>query len=395
MVQRLLRIGGPVLVVALGLVTPILVTAAPSPASADMVVEGCTIVSNPTPTNFTNCPGANFGGANLTSLNLSYANLAGAQFATCTNGVIGGAQGTCAVADLDFANLTHANLAGTSFVACAVLIFPAGICANSGFPGANLTQANLSSAILSTCQFIRLLSCSAASVSSATLTGADLSGADAFLNDFGGDQMGGANLAGANLGGADLTDANLTGANLHGTLFASTLPIANSPISATLTGANLTGTLLVPSNQTVTAANQAGAVVTWPTPESLPGATPGTCTPQSGSTFPVGATTVTCTVFDNQGDQATGTFTVTVHGAAEQLANLQQAVAGVGPGNVLSTTVAVARYLLAFNNVPATCFTLKVFVLEVDFLTFFKSVSPGTATQLIASAEHIESVLGC
>jgi uncharacterized protein YjbI with pentapeptide repeats len=53
-------------------------------------------------------------------------------------------------------------------------------------------------------------------------------------------------------------------------------------------------------------------VVTWPTPQSLPGATPGTCTPSSGSTYPVGTTTVTCQVLDDQGDVASGTFTVTV-----------------------------------------------------------------------------------
>ena len=36
------------------------------------------------------------------------------------------------------------------------------------------------------------------------------------------------------------------------------------------------------------------------------------CTPASGSTFPVGTTTVTCTATDSVGDSATGTFTVTV-----------------------------------------------------------------------------------
>jgi hypothetical protein len=54
-------------------------------------------------------------------------------------------------------------------------------------------------------------------------------------------------------------------------------------------------------------------VVTWSTPLSLPGATPGTCTRSSGSTFSFGATTVTCQVLDDQGDVATGTFTVTVN----------------------------------------------------------------------------------
>lgn len=84
-----------------------------------------------------------------------------------------------------------------------------------------------------------------------------------------------------------------------------------------------------------------------------------------------------------------------VIGPGPIITNLQQAVAGVGPGNLLSTTVAVARFFLAYNDVRATCFTLKVFVLEVDFLTFFHSVPPEIADQLIASANQIENVLDC
>ena len=40
---------------------------------------------------------------------------------------------------------------------------------------------------------------------------------------------------------------------------------------------------------------------------------PVTCTPASGSVFPVGVTTVTCTATDPQGRTSTGTFTVTVN----------------------------------------------------------------------------------
>ena len=50
---------------------------APSPASADTVIDGCTIVSNPTATNFTNCPGVDLTGSDLSGVDLSYADLAG------------------------------------------------------------------------------------------------------------------------------------------------------------------------------------------------------------------------------------------------------------------------------------------------------------------------------
>src|SRR5438105_2472271 len=68
--RRAIALGaGVVLLLAL------MTAAAPSAAFADSVVDGCTIVSNPTATHFTSCPGANLAGANLSGLNLSYADL--------------------------------------------------------------------------------------------------------------------------------------------------------------------------------------------------------------------------------------------------------------------------------------------------------------------------------
>jgi hypothetical protein len=127
----------------------------------------------------------------------------------------------------------------------------------------------------------------------------------------------GSNLSGANLSGASLKSANLSGANLTDADLASTT-LTNANLSganltfATLTNANLTGTILVPSNQSVTATSQAGATVKWSTPPALAGATPGTCTPASGSTFPLFTTTVTCQVLGAFSDIATGTFQVNV-----------------------------------------------------------------------------------
>ena len=75
MTRRLRRLSGTVLLITVAVVAPAVVVTS-SPASADMVVDGCTIVSNPTPTDFTNCPGATLAGADLSGVNLSYANLA-------------------------------------------------------------------------------------------------------------------------------------------------------------------------------------------------------------------------------------------------------------------------------------------------------------------------------
>src|SRR5262249_35114810 len=100
---RLVRVTGAVLVIAVAFVTPVLATS--TPASADTVVDGCTIVSNPTSTNFTNCPGADFTNANLAGVDLSFADLSGAQFAGCADPSV-----VCVGSDLSGANLTDANL---------------------------------------------------------------------------------------------------------------------------------------------------------------------------------------------------------------------------------------------------------------------------------------------
>jgi len=182
---------------------------------------------------------------------------------------------------------------------------------------ANLTQADLSGAVLSANTTegpisIFGLATGSANLSEADLTGADLSTANGRAN-FTGANLAGANMANGNFGAANFTNANLTGATLTGAVMASDVEPFGVTVYATLTGATLTGTVLVPSNQSVTATSPSGTVVTWPTPASIPGATPGPCQPPSGSTFPVGSSEVGCTVIDQNGNQASGTFLVVVN----------------------------------------------------------------------------------
>jgi uncharacterized protein YjbI with pentapeptide repeats len=301
--RRLLRVTGTVLAITVAFVIPVVTTGTSTPASADMVVDGCTIVSNPTPALFTNCPNANFAGADLASVNLSYANLAGAQFAACP--------GTCPAsldANLSSANFSQANLAGAQFVACTA----PGQCASASVRGANLTKANLSSTTLAECVFIDFFACGAADFSDDVMPGANLSFANVQNGIMVGADLAGANLTGTNLGGADLGLADLSGTNLSDAGLSSELPPFGQTVYVSFNGANVTGTLLVPSDQSVTATSQAGAVATWSTPPAITGATPGSCTPASGSTFPLFSTTVTCQVLDHAGDVATGTFRVNV-----------------------------------------------------------------------------------
>ena len=262
MTRRLLQLTGTVLLIGVALVTPAVVVTS-TPASGDTVVNGCTIVSNPTSTNFTNCPGVDLAGANLSGIDLSYANLAGAKFIDCsvpnTN--------PCPEADVRLSNLS----------------------------GADLSIANLSSAALEGTNL------SSANLSSANLTGADLVFCAVFP------PAGSEFCPSASLADATLTGANFTNATLGA---CGTAPGGSSACGAV----NFTGTLLVPADQTVSTTNPNGAVVTWATPPSLPGATPGTCTPASGSTFPVTPNSVICQVLDDHGNAASGSFTVTVNG---------------------------------------------------------------------------------
>jgi uncharacterized protein YjbI with pentapeptide repeats len=246
MVGRLLRVSGSALVIAVAFVTPVWATASATPASADTVIDGCTVVSNPTPTHFTNCAGSDLAGADFSGLNLSYANFAGSTLASCSDP--GEPSASCSAADVSDANLTQADLFGATLVAESGVLQDGMLkdisTAGTEFDGANLSGANLTN--------------------------------DAFVDDF---------IFGT-------VSATMAGANL--------------------TGANFTGSTLVPSTQDVVATSQAGAVVTWSTPPAIPGATPGNCTPASGSTFPLFETTVTCQVLDDNGDVATGTFQVNV-----------------------------------------------------------------------------------
>jgi hypothetical protein len=79
------------------------------------------------------------------------------------------------------------------------------------------------------------------------------------------------------------------------------------------------------SDITVEATSQAGAEVTF-TPvaiDDVDGTIPATCTPASGSTFPLGSTTVQCTATDSHGNTAEGSFEVNVtDGTAPHIATV-------------------------------------------------------------------------
>ena len=72
--------------------------------------------------------------------------------------------------------------------------------------------------------------------------------------------------------------------------------------------------LELPANPTVRATGPSGAIVTFAATATdlVDGSDRVTCTPASGSTFPIGRTTVDCSASDAAGNGAAGHFTVTV-----------------------------------------------------------------------------------
>ena len=103
-----------------------------------------------------------------------------------------------------------------------------------------------------------------------------------------------------------------------------------------------------PPNQTLTATSAAGAVAAYTTPTATDvkdGTDPVTCTPASGSTFPIATTTVTCTSTNSSSMTTTHTFTVTVLDAPPSFA---------APANITTTATGAAGATATYTTPTAT-----------------------------------------
>ena len=79
---------------------------------------------------------------------------------------------------------------------------------------------------------------------------------------------------------------------------------------------------------------------------------------------------------------------------AQLLAELQDAVKGVGPGGSLADKVGQALANLSGGDVPGACSTLTAFINEVNAQSG-KTIPSSQAATLIASAQEIKTLLGC
>ncbi|HXU38060.1 MAG TPA: FG-GAP-like repeat-containing protein [Blastocatellia bacterium] len=133
------------------------------------------------------------------------------------------------------------------------------------------------------------------------------------------------------------------------------LAVANSgsnTVSILLNGCtdNQPPTITCPTNLNTAAPSSCpiatGTVVTYPPPtatDNFPGVTVA-CSPASGSTFPVGTTTVTCTATDASGNTATCSFNINVFSLCLQ--------DETSPGNVVLINAQTGDYFFCCGGVP-------------------------------------------
>ena len=118
-----------------------------------------------------------------------------------------------------------------------------------------------------------------------------------------------------------------------------------------------TAPILVLANQQDEATGPTGAVVTYDTKAAdlVDGAVAVSCDKPSGSTFPLGATTVTCSATDKAGNKATDTLKVTVVDTTPPAISAPSKTAeAAGPDGAKVTYTATASDLVD-GNLPVTC----------------------------------------
>jgi large repetitive protein len=116
--------------------------------------------------------------------------------------------------------------------------------------------------------------------------------------------------------------------------------------------------LALPGNITVASDGPSGTVVTFDASalDDVDGALEVTCTPPSGSTFPNGVTTVTCSATDSDNHTTTGSFTVTVGDNVPPVVTVPPSILAeaTGPGGAVVTFSASAVDNID-GSVPVTC----------------------------------------
>ena len=132
--------------------------------------------------------------------------------------------------------------------------------------------------------------------------------------------------------------------------------------------------------------------------DNCPGTITVSCTPASGSVFPIGVTPVSCSATDGSANSSSCSFTVTVRGTADQTNNLITLVESFNlPKGISNTLVSelsdVVRLLTAGKIIPA-CNVVNQFIADT-LAQSGKKITEDEANQIISDAMRIRAVAGC
>lgn len=152
--------------------------------------------------------------------------------------------------------------------------------------------------------------------------------------------------------------------------------------------------LSLPANITVDATGPTGAVVSYSvtaTDSPNPAAPTVACSPASGTPFPIGTGTVSCTATDASGNSATGSFSVTVRGPQQLVSSLQALAAAAGMTQGDNNLDNVLKHLAkpAGNTLNAACNNLDAFIKKAGKL----AAPQGPA--VVAAGQRLRVVIGC
>ncbi len=163
--------------------------------------------------------------------------------------------------------------------------------------------------------------------------------------------------------------------------------------------------LVLPGDVQAVATSPAGAAVTYSVSatddsgviDSL------SCTPPSGSTFAVGATTVNCEAYDGVGNRAIGSFSVIVtaptSGAASQLDALVTKVQGLHlpafTSRTLVLTLQLSKDAVVRGRTGVACSLTTVFMELTRVFVLFRQIPMAKANELIADMRQVRATIGC
>ena len=154
-----------------------------------------------------------------------------------------------------------------------------------------------------------------------------------------------------------------------------TTVVCSGDISFTVTVVDTTPPVLsLPSDTTLAATSAAGAVGTYAATASdlVDGSVPVSCAPPSGSTFPLGTTTVVCTASDTRENEASGSFLIHVVDLdPPTIVSLTASPSSIWPPNNQMVDVTVTANVV--DNVDATP-TVRIYNITCN-----ESIAPGDA----------------